>query len=76
MTRFDSEKVKAGRLIELQAMNSLQVGQPLRMPQAQSLAKELGIRIIPCRWVLTAKTVEGMPGPWAMPGTLRCSRDR
>ena len=62
LTRFDSEKVKAGRLIELQAMNSLQVGQPLRMPQAQSLAKELGIRIIPCRWVLTAKTVEGMPG--------------
>ena len=62
MTHFTPRLVSEGRLIELEAMNALYVGNPMRGSEATELAKSLGIRIIPCRWVLTAKTVNGIAG--------------
>ena len=54
ITYFTPSLVHEGRLIELEAMNALHVGHPMR---GGELAKSLGIRIIPRRWALTAKTV-------------------
>ena len=62
MRHFTPRLVSEGRLIELEAMNALYVGNPMRGSEATELAKSLGIRIIPCRWVLTAKTVNGIAG--------------
>ena len=59
-TRFTPESVKAGRLTELNAMNKLEVGEPIREEDAKALAKELGLRIIGSRWVLTSKTIDGL----------------
>ena len=58
-TTFSPELVKGGRLVELMAMNKLQVGVPIVEEVAREMAKELHIRIIGSRWVLTSKTVEG-----------------
>ena len=60
-TTFPPELVKAGRLIELVAMNKLTVGVPIEAQTAKAMASELHIRIIGSRWVLTSKTVEGVP---------------
>ena len=59
-TTFSPELVKDGRLVELKAMNKLQVGVPIVEEVAGEMAKELHIRIIGSRWVLTSKTVEGI----------------
>ena len=63
MTHFTPSLVRKGRLIELEALNALYVGHPMRGSEATELANSLGIRIIPCRWVLTEKTVNGIAGP-------------
>ena len=60
-TTFPPELVKAGRLIELVAMNKLTVGVPIEAQTAKAMASELHIRIIGSRWALTSKTVEGVP---------------
>ena len=63
MTHFTPSLVRKGRLIELEALNALYVGHPMRGSEATELANSLGIRLIPCRWVLTEKTVYGIAGP-------------
>ena len=62
LCRFEPELVKAGRMIELKAIDTLYVGRPMRSDEAQVLAKDLKINIIPCQWILTSKTVEGVAG--------------
>ena len=59
MASFNVEQARDGRKIELTAMDKLAIGKVLDAPTAQSRAKELGIKIIPCRWVLTEKQVDG-----------------
>ena len=58
---FGPELVKAGRLTELTAMDRLKVGKPIVEHVAKELCRDLGIRIISSRWVLTSKTIEGEP---------------
>ena len=62
LIRFSPDLVRSGRAIELKAMDTLYVGRPMRSEEAQSLAKDLKVKIVPCRWILTSKTVEGVPG--------------
>ena len=59
MEAFTVEQAKEGRKVELAAMDKLSIGEVLDSATAQSRAKELGIKVIPCRCVLTAKQSDG-----------------
>ena len=59
MEVFTVKQAKEGRKVELEAMDKLNIGEILDAATAQARAKQLGIKVIPCRWVLTAKQAEG-----------------
>ena len=46
LIRLCPELVGSGRAIELKAMDTLYVGRPMRSEEAQSLAKDLKVKII------------------------------
>ena len=48
--------------MEVANMNRVDAGTPLKPSEAERLAKQHGVRIIQCRWVSNAKTIEGQPG--------------
>ena len=60
-TWFDADRVKSSRITELTAMDRLEVGTLLHQPEATSLAAEYQIAIVPSRWLLTSKTINGVP---------------
>ena len=59
---LDGDLTFRGMLTEVANMNRVDAGTPLKPSEAERLAKQHGIRIIQCRWVSNAKTIEGQPG--------------
>ena len=55
---FSVEDAERGRVTELDAMGKCDFGILMDEETAKRIAKERGTSIIPCRWVITSKTVE------------------
>ena len=59
---LDGGQTFQGMLTEVGNLERVGAGVPLRQSEAEKLAKEKQVRIIPCRWVSNAKVINGEPG--------------
>jgi len=58
-TSFGVDDAEKGRVTELDAMRRCNFGVIMDEAQAKAIAAERNQKVIPCRWVITAKDVEG-----------------
>ena len=57
-SELDLEKAEKARAVEIQSMTNLEMGELLDSHEANRRAVRYGVRIIPCRWVMSAKQLE------------------
>ena len=56
-SELDLEKAVEGRSKELKAMDKLKMGEVFSEEEAKLRSREAGVRVIPCRWVISEKTM-------------------
>ena len=61
-----------GRKTELRCMNNLKAGKIVSEAETKAYAKKRGIKIIPTRWVVGPKEMNGKPGVRARCVVQRC----
>ena len=53
---------KDGMLTELESLDPVGAGKPMKRDEAIEKANRYGVKIIPCRWVKNSKVINGAPG--------------